>query len=152
MILRETEDADYIKSVMLHPAIWDWISDDDCSPDAYEPALVDGVTYLVPERDGVPLGVLILVKCNAATVELHTAILPEHRGKGLTEVFAKLQEWASKKGFSRIRTWVSDSNRPAFVSAKRVGFELVGTEQKAFLKDGELYDLHLLGKTLCQPQ
>ena len=152
MILRETDDAEYIKSVLLHESIWEWISDDSCSKDGFEPVITHGIDYLIPVRDGVPLGLLMLVKCNAATVELHTAILPEHRGKGLSEVFLALQSWAYGKGFSRIRTWVSDSNRPAYVSAKRIGFDLVGTEQKAFLKDGKLHDLHLFGVTLCQQQ
>lgn len=151
MILRETDDVDFIKSVMLHPSIWEWVSDDDCSPDAYEPFLHEAIHYLVPESDGTDLGVLMLIKCNAVTVELHTSLLPEYR-KDIVAVFEKLKQWASDKGYSRIRTWVPAHNRHAYVASKRVGFELVGTEAKAFKKDGQLHDLHLFGVTLCQQQ
>ena len=151
MILRETVDAAYIKAVITHPAIWQWVSDDDCIEQDYWPVIHEAISYLVPESDGVALGVLMLIKCNAVTVELHTALLPEHR-KDIVEVFAKLKEWASDKGYTRIRTWIPAHNRHAYAASKRVGFELVGTEAKAFKKDGHLHDLHLFGVTLCQQQ
>jgi len=152
IVLKETTDSDYIKSVFKHDSIWEWISDDSCSKESFEPLIHESIAYLIPELDGVPTGVLMLVKCNAVTMELHTAILPEYRGKCVGETFERLKAWASNLGYSRIRTWVCDSNKPAMIASKRVGFEYVGTEQKAFLKDEKLHDLHLYGITLCQQQ
>jgi RimJ/RimL family protein N-acetyltransferase len=150
IVLNSSNDAEYIKSVFKHEAIWEWVSDDSCNKDEYEPFFHEAIHYLVPELDGQKTGVLMLVKCNAVTVELHTAVLPEFRGKCVGEMFTRLTEWAQDEGYSRIRTWVPECNKAAYVAASRVGFSHVGVEQKAFLKDGELYDLHLFGKTLCQ--
>ena len=148
--LKETSDVDYLFSVFTHPDVWDWVSDDDCVKDDYQPTIHQLITYLAPELDGVPIGCLMLVRCNAVTVELHTAILPEYRGKCIGEVFKALMAWLDDSQFSRIRTWVPDWNKAAYIAAKRVGFELVGTETKAFLKDEKLHDLHLFGVTKCQ--
>lgn len=129
--------------------MWDALSDDS-SPPAEDFAPVDSplVSYLCPTHDGQRLGVLMLVHVNAATVELHTALLPEYRGAHTKAVFDALRDYLRARGVSRLRTWVPACNRPAYVAALRVGFELVGTEARAFLKHGELHDLHLFGVTL----
>ena len=150
--LRETQDADYIASVFTHPEVWEWVSDDECVKADYQPSIHPAINYVVPDLDGTPIGCLMLVKCNAATVELHTAIFPEYRGKCIGEVFKALMRWLDASQYSRVRTWVPDWNKAAYVAAQRVGFELVGTETKAFLKDEKLHDLHLFGATKCQQQ
>lgn len=148
--LRETQDLDYIVSVFTHPDVWGWVSDDECEISDYQPVIHEAINYLVPELDGVPIGCLMLVRCNAVTIELHTAILPEYRGLCVGETFKALLKWLDASQFSRLRTWVPEWNRAAYVAAKRVGFELVGTETNAFLKNGKLHDLHLFGVTKCQ--
>ena len=148
MILRETEDVDYIKSVMLHDSVWPYVCDDSCAIDDYEPVLVDGVDYLVAESESGLHGLYILVKANAVTAELHIAFLPKMGG--VSQSFLMLQDYAASKGYKRLRAWLSPWNKVAYRAAKREGFALIGIEKDGLLKDGKSYDLHLLGKTLWQ--
>jgi GNAT superfamily N-acetyltransferase len=140
--LERTENTSYLRNVFTHEAIWEWVCDDGVSKDDYYPVIHDCVDYLIPRVDGVAVGALMLVKQSEATVELHTAILPEHQGRHVKAIFAELLKWAKDKGYNRIRTWVPDGNKAAYVAA----------EQGAFLKDGKHHDLHLFGVTLCQRQ
>jgi RimJ/RimL family protein N-acetyltransferase len=152
--------VDELRPVILAPAdpafvsevfrsMWGALSDDSSgSPEDFAPVDSPLVEYVAPTLHGQRLGVLMLVQVNAATVELHTALLPEHRGPNTAAVFDALRAHLRARGVSRLRTWVPACNRPAYVAALRVGFELVGTESRAFLKDGALHDLHLFGVTL----
>ena len=142
----EPASPEFVREVFS--SMWEWLSDDSSgSPDDF--AAIDSplVDYVVPVGDGHRLGVLMLVRVNAATVELHTALLPAYRGTWTRPVFDGLR--AHLKGrASWLRTWVPACNRPAYVAAGRVGFDLIGTERQSYLKGGELHDLHLFGVAL----
>lgn len=148
MITFAPADPAFVRAVYV--SLWDWLSDDASGdPQDFAPVDMPGVTYLCPMQDA-PLGVLLLVQVNAATLELHTALLPQYRGTHTQAVFDALCDHlkATRPDIARLRTWVPDCNRPAFIAAKRVGFEHVGTEPRAFRKHGQLHDLHLFGVSL----
>ena len=150
--LRVTADADEVRRYFAAPGVWEWVSDDGCDLEQYSPLICDQITYYIPEQDGEPVGCLMLVECNNATVELHSAILPEYRGKATADVFRALLCALSASKYTWLRTWVADCNKAAYVAAKRVGFGLIGTEKSAFRKGGALYDNHLFGVQICPQQ
>lgn len=148
MIRLEPASPEWVRSVYL--TMWDALSDDGSGdPQDFAPVDAPGVTYLRPALDA-PMGVLLLVQVNAATLELHTALLPEYRGTHTKAVFDALCAHlkATRPDITRLRTWVPDWNRAAFIAAKRVGFDHVGTEPRAFRKHGTVHDLHLFGVSL----
>lgn len=133
----------FVREVFV--SMWDALSDDSSGdPQDYAPVDSPLVEYLTPMADGEPLGVLMLVRVNAATVELHTALLPAYRGKWTRPVFDALRT-RLRGSTAWLRTWVPACNRPAYVASLRVGFELIGTERSSYLKGGQLHDLHLFG-------
>lgn len=151
MIVLSPADAATVVAVFTHPDVWDWLCDDSFDdPQHFAPIDSPLVTYLRVERDGDTAGVLMLVQVNAATWELHTAILPEHRGPTVKASFDALLAYirANAPHVTRLRTWVPACNRAAYVAAQRVGFALVGTETSAFRKRGVVHDLHLFGVNL----
>jgi len=150
--LRETTSAEEVRRYFTMHGIWEWVSDDGSDIEQFNPPICDQVTYYIPEQDGVPVGCLMLVECNNATVELHSALLPEYRGKATAEVFRALLDALMASKYAWLRTWVADCNRAAYVAAKRVGFSLIGTEKSAFRKGGALYDNHLFGVQICPQQ
>lgn len=150
--LRITDDPQEIREYFAADGVWEWVSDDGCDLDGYQPPIHDLITYYIPELDGKPIGCLMLVECNHATVELHSALLPEYRGKYTAHAFRALVDALRATKYTWLRTWVADSNRAAYVAAKRVGFEFIGTEKQAYRKGGQLYDNHLFGVAICQQQ
>lgn len=150
--LRETRDPQEIRGYFTAPDVWEWVSDDGCDLSTYRPPIIDQIAYFIPELDGKPIGCLMVVECNNATAELHSALLPEYRGKHTAECFRALLGALSATRYTWLRTWVHDCNRAAYVAAKRVGFDLIGTEKQAYRKGGQLYDNHLFGVKICQQQ
>jgi RimJ/RimL family protein N-acetyltransferase len=150
--LRVTTDADEIRRYFTADDVWEWVSDDSSDLDQYQPPICEQITYYIPEQDGVPVGCLMLVECNHATVELHSALLPQYRGKATALVFRALLDALARSKYAWLRTWVADCNRAAFVAAKRVGFDHIGTEKMAYRKGGQLYDNHLFGVAICPQQ
>lgn len=154
--LMRTADMDYVRGAFTHPDIWDFICDDASGDKSkYEPLIHESIRYLIPIVDGAPAGCIILQKLNGVLVELHSALFVEFRGKAAGEIYRALLDYIAKElpEVSRLRTWVPSCNRAAFVAAKRERMELVGTEPLSFMKNGQLYDLHLFGVNIsCQQQ
>lgn len=154
MIAKISTDYALIRSIFTHSAVWPYVCDDaSADAEAFQPNPGDGRCYVVPEIDGVPIGCFALHDCNAVTVELHTAILPEYRGGGTQAAFAALVELvrAELPAVRRIRTWVPDFNKPAFKAALHAGMTHCGTEAASFLRFGALHDLHLFGVSIPCP-
>lgn len=144
-------DTDFIVSTFTHPDVWPHITDDSSDgPEEFGVIESPLVHYLAPTLGDTRLGCLMLIQVNAATLELHTALLPDYRGHFTKAVFDALCDHlrATFPHITRLRTWVAACNRPAYVAAKRVGFDHVGTEPSAYRKGGAVHDLHLFGVTL----
>lgn len=150
MIRFEPAPKALVRLVFTHPDVWPYLVDDS-SPgrEDFDPPESPLVHYLAPHDDGL-IGVLMLVQQGAAVLELHTALLPDKRGRFTKAVFDALLGYLREHfpQATRLRTWVPACNRPAYVAAKRVGFSLVGTEPRAYRLGGVVHDLHLFGVTL----
>lgn len=151
MIALELAAPSIVVSVFTHPAVWEWLCDDSFDdPAHFAPVDSQLVKYLRIHDGDVTAGCFMLVQVNAATWELHSAFLPEHRGPSVNAAYVALLDYirAHAPHVSRLRTWVPACNPAAYRAARRVGMELVGTESNAFRKHGVIHDLHLFGVNL----
>jgi hypothetical protein len=147
-------DSAVIKSIFTHPKIWPHISDDACDIKTFEPVLHDSVYYLVPTINGVSCGVFMYVPQNAIMYEVHSCILPEHRGAYSVNFAKESLYWmVSNTGCKKVITHVPEKNRLALAFAKRAGMTIEGVNRKSYQKAGEIFDQFILGiteKEICQ--
>lgn len=141
-----THDLALVKQVLTHPKIWPHITDDGCgAPGDFEPVDHPGFWYVVVEN-GTLQGMFTFQKQNAVCWEVHTCLLPSAWGKMSREATHGVREWVwANSDCQRIVTSVPAYNRLALRLAKASGMSEYGTNHKAFLRDGELHDLILLG-------
>lgn len=145
-MIERTHDMALVKRLFIHPKVWPHISDDGCDADSFEPVDHDAVIYLkLMDGDAVG-GVLMMVPQNSVTYDLHTVILPEHRGAFTRKAGQAMLAWMfSHTNARKINTKVPEPNKPALRAALDVGFEIEGVDRKSFLKDGVLHDQVMLG-------
>lgn len=132
--MRPTTDAERIRSVFTHPAIWPHIGDDN-SPDAadWEPIIGNGVVYLMPDDD---LACFMLHAHTSAHWEVHSGVLPEYRRESVALVRAGLEWMRQNTDAQVISTYVPRGNFAAAALAKACGFVKVGTVPKSIVRKG----------------
>jgi RimJ/RimL family protein N-acetyltransferase len=136
--LKPTTDTDRIRAVFTHPSIWPHITDDTCVPtDEWEPVLVDGTHYLMPDDDSA---CFFLHRHTSLHWEVHSGVLPEHRGASRTLVMDGL-DWMRANTTARvISTYVPRGNFAAGALAKACGFSKVGIVPASILRNGSAVD------------
>ena len=147
--IERTSDIDTIKSIVSHNDIYPFISD-DYSPLAtdYEPIIDDSIYWLLIKNSGVLCGLFMIHQSNGITCEVHTCVLPEHRGSKTILYTKNLFDWVfSSTHFKKIITHVPSFNRAALLLAEKSGMKREGINRLSFLKTGQIYDQFLLGKT-----
>lgn len=156
MVYRATaKDIGYINGVMRHEEIYPHISD-DLSPEK-ERLDVAGligcpnVYFLIPVVECVRTGLFIFHPWNSVTYEVHTMMLPEHRGeKSIIACREAMRYMFTQTPCHKIVTHVPTYNIPAYALARRVGLKMEGINRKSFLKNGRLYDQYILG--ICKEE
>jgi RimJ/RimL family protein N-acetyltransferase len=145
------DDLGLLESIAHDPAIWLSVHDDR-APDSL--TQVNRLYLLVKHGDNVA-GFFALDCLADDTVEVHTCLLPQFRGrialdagKALIDcVFGRLSQ-------RKILTQVPVFNRSALVYAMKCGFIIVGINPESFMRGGVLYDQHMMslskGGGLCQ--
>lgn len=133
-----TTDTNFVVKCVL--ANWESLKDDEeTNKDLYFPPMNN-----IWVRAG-DYGVFLLEKKNLIMSEIHTALLPEARGKAV-----EIGEAALKWGFDnlpvkRFVTAVPEFNPLALRMALKCGFKIYGTNPNSFQKNGKLYSQTLLG-------
>lgn len=144
--IERTNDIDFIKGVLLHPSIWGEIIDDGCPPkDDFTPLIADGIYWLKIAENNIPCGVFFLHPHNYVCYEGHANILPEARGRAVEYALAGIAWMFKCTPCRRIITSVPENNFKALRFVEKVGFIRYGINEKSLLKNGELYDLIMLG-------
>ncbi len=150
-------DVNVVDAVLKHPEVYPWISDDG-SPlvDEFTSSLLisNPEVFVLMPSDGV---VFILHPWNSITLEVHTNIVPEKRGREAITETMKAMAWVFKNtGCLKIVTHVPFFNRQAKIFALKCKMKHEGVNRQSFLKDGILYDQDILGITRkewsCLPQ
>lgn len=146
MRLERTQDAELIKSVVTHDAIWPHVSDSNVSRETWEPVIHDTVHQLAIYDDEGLGGCFILMPLSSVCWEVHTCILPTHRGWKAREATKLCAAWMfANTECLHIVTKIPSYNRPAYKLAIDSGLRNLGMIESAWMKDGEVYDLYLLG-------
>lgn len=155
MMINRSFDYDLIRKIITNPKIYPMSSDDKSPPpNQYKPPENEQIYYLIPEENGQPLGVFVVVPLNAACFEVHTCLLPESWGDMAKQAAAHLLDWVfSRTDCQKLITNVPAYNRLALRFAKAAGLVEFGVNSKSYLKNGLLHDQVMLGierGTLCQ--
>lgn len=156
MRIERTYDSDLVRAVLSHPAIAPFIVDDKSpDPDWADVVCNPALYFLRPmTADRVGMGLFVLHPVNGVTLEIHTAILPEHRGRAAYQAAKLLLQWVVENTTAqKLITHVPAFNTAALRYAQAAGMVIEGCNRASFLKDSVLYDQHLLGITrreICQ--
>ena len=146
-------DLGYIQSVLKHEGIYPHIVD-DLSPRVEEldvSCLLERWYFLIPVIEAARIGLFIFHPWNSVTYEVHSMILPEHRGKKAIVAGKEAVEYMfTQTPCRKIVTHVPAYNMPAYALARRVGLEVEGINRRSFLKNGRLYDQYILG--ICKEE
>lgn len=121
---------------------------DDFAPprEEFQPAPPDTTIYVLVEVDGQPKGLWALVPQSRILWEVHTALLPEIWGTTAKLAAPMLLDWVwSNTACQRLFTVVPQYARATRKFAMHAGMEECGTHEKAYMKDGELQDLIIMG-------
>lgn len=145
--LERLTDAGLIKSIVTDPRIYSRMADDFAPPaEEYVPPLPEQAIYVGLQVDGVVKGLWVLVPHSRILWEVHTALLPEVWGTTAREAAPMLLEWVwANTECQRLYTLVPAYARATRKFAQHAGMLECGKHEKAFLKDGELADLVILG-------
>jgi len=144
-----TRSADYgiILSVMTHPKVWPHIIDDFSPAVAeFKPVKHPDIWYVLLHRNGLLLGLFMLVPHSVVLWEVHTCLLPTCWGDLAHKAAIELVQWLwDNTSCRRLITNVPAYNRLALAFAKSAGLEQFGLNERSFLKNGKMHDLHMLG-------
>jgi hypothetical protein len=150
------EDNELVVNILKHPSIYKWVSDDySCSAENvdYRQFLAMDSVYVLLQFGGC---LTIFIPRNGITWEVHSASLPETRGKNMVLAGKNAVQWMfANTPCRKIVTAVPTFNPLAMRLSRMCGMAEEGNDRKSFLKDGVLYDQILYGITkeeyLCQP-
>ncbi len=139
-----TNDAEFIKYCITHPAVWRHIHDDaakNIDPKLYFPPM-SGVIYIKAGEFGLILG----KRLNYINYDVHIALLPNARGRAV-EICRGAMEWFLKASDLPLRLTASiPSNRQYVIKlAEKIGMQYIGVNKKSFLLNGVLYDQIIYG-------
>lgn len=145
--LTRIDDWGYLRLVATHEKLWPHLSDDFSGPrEEWKPREDASLVYLKVTDDHQALGFFLLVFHSPILWEVHTALLPAARGARARDAAQALIAYAfTETPCRRLITSVPEYNRLALHFAKRAGLTEYGRNPKAYLKNGQLQDLILLG-------
>lgn len=151
MRLERTQDRELISEIVKHPRIWPHISEDSVSCETWEPLIHDMVYQLAIYDDEGLGGCFILTPESSICWQTHTCILPSHRGEKAIQAARMAVDWMfSQTPCETIITKVPTYNVRAYILAKNAGFYDIGIIKRCWAKNGDVYDMNLLGVTKCQ--
>lgn len=143
----KTTDLNLVKETITQPYIYGPASDDGApSPDDFSPVNSPLCHFVAMYKDEEYLGLYMLVHRNSVTLEIHTCLLDKARGELADECAQEILSWVwQNTEAQKVITEVPGTNRAAFSYAVRAGLKIYGLNTKAWLKNGVLDDLILLG-------
>lgn len=74
-------------------------------------------------------------------------IIKDYGGKGIGKaMFERLDQWALKKGITRLELTVMTCNARAVALYQRMGFKIEGVKERSCLVEGQYLDEYYMGK------
>lgn len=148
-----THDYASVRNILTHEEVFPFIGDDysPFDPEEFEVNEDPRIWYVMARTSSFQrVALFSLIPQNHICWEVHVVILP---GTGTTERWNAARElipWLKyKTECERLVAQVPAGNRPAIVYGTHgLGLRYVGRHSKAFMKNGELQDLVLLGRSV----
>ena len=136
MIIKESFNAEDIKDVLCHPAIYDTISSDNSGPSSeFEPPVGGDDSFIVGYVEGVPMAVMVYHKYKGGKA-CHVQVLPEYRKEYAKEF---TQESLGFRGKETLYARIPDLYKNVINFALLNDFEIIGKEDANYIKNGVKY-------------
>ncbi len=147
MTFERTKDLALARAIITWPGLYEWQSDDGSpSREDYDPPSDERVWYILARDGETLLGVWMLHPHNAIEYEVHTCLLPGHGFRRARIAAKEAIAWVwQHTPAKRLITKIPAYNRIAYRFALDAGFQMIGVDEKSFLKNGVKYDQALLG-------
>lgn len=146
MQIERTSDAELIRGVITHPAIWPHVSDDFIKDSEYYPT-IEGLIWLKVFDENL-LGIYMVQRHNFISYEIHTCMLPLAWGDKAKQASKLVLDWIfSNTDCLKLTTHVPENNPLALRYAKKAGLKEEGNNRKSIMKNGLLLDQAQLGIT-----
>ena len=148
-MIREATISDIllVAKIIGHEEVWAYVIDDGTTEAPIDVAMgciTNPNTHVLLSDDNA---VLVFSKKNAITYEVHTALLPEARGKGSESIGIACCEWMFENtDCTKIISWVPTYNESALKYSLKCGLRIEGLVESSFRKGGKLYGQHLVGR------
>ena len=146
-MIKRTKDYSLINSILTNPAIYETITQDGASPASeYKTPEDDAVYYLLVEEEGEPIGLYIVHRDSMVSHKVHANILTEYRPKYSNKSAQDLIEWVfSNTDIVKLNAEIPYKYQNVISFTEKAGFTIEGIRRHAYLKDGVVYDVALLG-------
>ena len=120
--LQRSHDLDYLNRMVNHPSIFPFIKDDTVTENVDLSALDTNSNFLLKAlADGKEAGFFVLLATDNG-IELHSALLPEFRGKTAIDFGNLVISWTAKHtNYDKLTTWAWDFARNVIWAIKKVG-------------------------------
>jgi len=147
-----TRDYALVKSIITHPAVYPYVSDDySPAPKDFKPFEHDALWYVLVKDGEELLGLWMFSPESEICWKVHTCLLPNAYGERAKLAAKQMAKWIwDHTACLRIVTDVPEYNRLAYHFAKKAGMTEYGRNPKSYMKSGILYDQILLGVSKCQ--
>lgn len=148
MTFEITHDEDVIREIVTHPMVYPAVSD-DYSPSVSMWQPPDAHFFLVKDGNET-LGLWAMTMENGICWKAHTCLLPISYGERARRAASEFREWIwIHTPCLRIITDVPRYNTLAYRFALAAGMKQFGVNPKAYMKNGTLHDVIMLGVSKC---
>ena len=140
MIVKETKNAEEIKKVLCHPAIWGRIGGDVMSEDDFNPPM--DCQYVAGYVDDVIIAVMIYNEIEER-LKCHIQVLPEYR-KEYAREFARMALKFGEAKNASIYAEIPDCYPEVISFAEEFDFKIIGREKNGSIRNGVPHDKIIL--------
>ena len=147
MEFTRTRNLEQVYQILTCPSIYQMMGDDYLPPaEDFEPNNHPDIVYLIAGEFAL-VGLFSLFPQNKICWELHVALLPWAKKEEKLDAARSLVPWLREHTeCKRLTASVPACNRPAVIyGVHGIGMRYVGRQPKAFLRNGQLQDLVILG-------
>ena len=142
------EDIEDVHRILKHPDIWGVITDDGaCSKEEFDMTEVlknDKVYVLLPEENIL----FLFFPVNAITWDGHINALKDSRGEKARQATIDVMEYMfTKTPCQKIIVYIAEIFSKVISHVIRCGFGQEGCLIGSYLKNGKIYNQHILGIT-----
>lgn len=141
------EDIERVARIAKHDSIYPFVLDDGCKFDQIDDAMQ--VVLMLPQKWTVLMptddSLFIFEQMNHILFEIHYQILPEGRGEKGLRSGKDAVEWIVKNTDCKKIVGMTP-NIAAVKYGLKLGFKIEGLISNAWMKNGQLLDLTIIGK------